>query len=292
MKILVTGSNGFIGRILTGWMINNGHELYCLDIKDVGAFSGLGIKRFIEQDLAFPFRLPGHYDAVCHLAAYNVTHVGARESPLYQTVNVDGTRNVARALDADRFIFLSTTNVYAQSGGSISEASPVEPCNAYAASKLAGEKCLSEERKAYGGLTIFRCSNVIGPGQAPKALVPVLFERAWKCLPIEIFAPAATPCQLLDVEDVAWAFQKALESSNAEGLFNLAVDKVILLKDLAKEIIRITGSSSEINLTNDGQPNAGIISSAKAKSELGWYSRVSLEESLQRVNRAGAKRNS
>ena len=105
MKILVIGANGFVGRVCVATMLARGHEVDVLDLADFGYFNGTGIHRFHTCDIVTPFTLTESFDALVHLAAYNVTHIGDTEASMYTRVNVDGTANLLSGVCARRFVF-------------------------------------------------------------------------------------------------------------------------------------------------------------------------------------------
>jgi nucleoside-diphosphate-sugar epimerase len=93
MKILVTGAGGFIGRRLTSRLKLCGHDIFGLSLKSLPEGPS-AYKEFYQQDISRPFALKTHFDLVIHLAAYNITNVGDKDSGLYTSVNADGTRHL------------------------------------------------------------------------------------------------------------------------------------------------------------------------------------------------------
>jgi dTDP-glucose 4,6-dehydratase len=231
------------------------------------------------------------FDCVVHLAAYNVTHVGARDQDLYQRVNVDGTRNLLRALRARDFIFLSTSKVYKNDGSELTEDSLLAPQDDYARSKLLAEDvcrtCFQGER-----LTIFRSVNIIGPGQPVKALIPVLFRKALAGEPLEIFVPKDLLLQLLYVDDAVKAIEAVLTRGGLSGVFNLSPDEVVRTDQLSSKVKDICSSVSAIVFTNEGKAVFSRVSCARVQDQLGWKAAVRVEDALKRCwSYYGTKKN-
>ena len=185
-SVLVTGANGFVGRALVQRLIADGHMVSGLDMAPDPVLVP-GLQRFYAQDIGLPFDIAQPFDFVFHLAARNITHVGALDYAELQRVNVAGAQNVMRAVTAPDFVFMSTSKVYQQAGQPIDESSPTAPLADYERSKLEAEHALAA---LFAGqrLTIFRAVNIVGRGQAEKALVPVLFANAYAGRSLDIFA--------------------------------------------------------------------------------------------------------
>ena len=107
MNILVTGANGFIGRRLSSRLISHGHHVFGLSLTSPSDPS-LAFKGYYQQDISKPFSLNGHFDFVIHLAAYNITNVGAKDTDLYTAINVEGTKNLLKAVHAKKiYLFIN-----------------------------------------------------------------------------------------------------------------------------------------------------------------------------------------
>ena len=271
MNILVTGAGGFVGRRLCSRLVQRGHHV-----------SGLA------HDITTPFPSPLHVDLVVHLAAHNVTHVGDKDSGLYERVNVQGTKNVLEAVDAGHFIFLSTAKVYQNEGLPLTEDSPVGPVGAYEASKWkAEEACRSFFKGRH--LVILRPVNIMGEGQAPKALLPIFFQKSRQHQPLEIMGSARTAVQFVYVDDVADAVEAVIDHQGADGIFNIACDQIVTIEELARKVIALTRSSSPLNMPGgrENVPCARVVCD-KARRQLGWKAKTGLEEILRRYQENAA----
>lgn len=265
MNILVTGATGFIGQRLCRCLKDGGHQIITL-----------------SQDLTKIFSLEGHFDVVVHLAAYNITNVGAKDESRYTAVNVEGTRHLLEAVKTDRLIYLSTTKVYKNEGRPLTEESPPAPQGPYAQSKLQAEEiCRSLFKKE--SLVIFRSVNCLGFGQAPKAVVPVFFQKARANEPLDIISSPRTPMPFVYVEDLVDAIETAIDRSSVSGIFNISSEKTVTLEQLAKKIIALTHSSSVINTRRDA-PEAVFspVVCRKASEQLGWTAKTGWEKILER----------
>ncbi len=282
MNILITGVNGFIGKALVRGLVQDGHGVFGLDhTKGDGHPKDGGLRSFFLQDITQPFHIEDSFDYVFHLAALNVTHIGKAEYQRYHQVNVVGTENLIKAVKTKKFVLMSTAKVYRKEGPVIDEQSPLGPAEDYEKSKLAAEEVCRRHLKS-DRLIVLRPVNIVGPGQANKAVLPVFFARAISGQLIHVFAPRSAAVHLLYIDDVVDAFRKILERKEVSGIFNLVSLDTISLEDLSREIVRITGSSSFLDFTNNTKAVDIFMVSRYAKKEIGWEPRLSSRDIIKK----------
>lgn len=274
-KILVTGAGGFIGGAFVEELSRGDLEVFGLSSKPLAQFNG---KEFYKQDITREFKLKESFDFVFHLAACNLTHVGKVGAAEYDRVNLQGTVNLLKAVEARHFVFMSTAKVYSQKAAAITEKSTIDPVDDYAQSKLKAEGVCAA-RFAPKDLTILRGVNVVGPGQAPKAIVPVFFERAAQNLPIEIFVSSQTLLQFVAVSDLLRLFSVVIKKP-AGGIFNVAGDWQVRVDWLAKRIVEISRSRSEIICEKNEPVISPKVLADLARAAFDWKPRKSIEDIL------------
>lgn len=151
MRILLTGSSGWLGRFLAPMLRANGHVVIGLDVAagdDTDIIGSVADRALIDR--LFVERRP---DAVIHAGALHKPDIARHPAQDFIDVNVTGTLNLLEAAVAagnDRFIFTSTTSlmiseaIRAETAGNavwIDEAmAPLEPRNIYGATKFAAEQ--------------------------------------------------------------------------------------------------------------------------------------------------------
>ena len=241
MKILVTGANGFIGRHCCALLKSQGHDVVALTSTEI--------------DITKPFTLKGHFNAVLHLAAYNITSVGDKNEDAYARVNVQGTNHVLEAVSCDQFILLSTAKICSrdQSG--------------YTQSKVAAEEMCQTHFKGKS-LIIVRSVNILGKGQAPKAVLPIFIDKAKANQPLELTVHPLNPISFIDVRDVAALICAIVRRSDVSGTYNAAYPSYITLQDLALKVIAACHSSSKIR--NMSLPIAPIGNPKKLDCQKTW----------------------
>lgn len=183
MRILVTGSNGYIGSRLTPKLMADGHEVIGLDRASTEAGA---VHRFIHTDLrdraSYENDLAG-IDYVFHLAAAKGDW-GISEDE-YMGDNVDATRSLldaGRRKGIARWMFYSTVSTLGPSATPLTEAAEFAPINPYGASKAEAEKLFQQyvEETEHSQAIILRPSVVFGPDNPENTNVFRLIEGIYR----------------------------------------------------------------------------------------------------------------
>jgi GlcNAc-P-P-Und epimerase len=167
MRVLVTGSSGFIARFLIPGLAAKGHEVVGIDTRAGGGFGDYF--RFIHANIldeGAVNRAMQQVDLVVHLAAEH-KDFGVSESMYYQ-VNVDGTDNLLRSAakcGVGKFVFFSSVAVYGESLVPTHEEQTPAPDSPYGRTKLLAERRIEEWVKADTGREVItvRPTVIFGP---------------------------------------------------------------------------------------------------------------------------------
>ena len=274
MRILITGGAGFIGSHLAEAYLERGDEVYIVDDLSTGSLENI---EFLQNDERFSSRLfvsidtilnhdkmlelIGICDVVFHLAAA----VGVKyilDYPLESIkTNIQGTEKVLELCNKfkKKALIASSSEVY----GKHLHAPLVETDNivygpsskfrwSYAASKLMDEfTALAYYRTNGLKVTIARLFNTIGPRQTGTygMVVPRFVRQALDGSPLTVYGDGTQTRTFTGVKDVVSAFMGLVGNEGAFGeVFNIGGTEEISILDLAKKIVAITGSKSEIEL--------------------------------------------
>lgn len=158
--LLLTGASGFLGRN----MLPRLHRRFAVTTLGRSGVNDISV----DLSAGVP-KLPGRYDIVVHAAGMaHQMPANTRQARMYHSVNVEGTRNLCRALEATgaphTFVFLSSVSVYgADTGCGITEEHPLEGRSVYALSKIEAEHLLTQWCAANGtDAVILRPSLIVG----------------------------------------------------------------------------------------------------------------------------------
>ncbi|MFB6185274.1 MAG: NAD-dependent epimerase/dehydratase family protein [Halobacteriaceae archaeon] len=170
-KVLITGSEGFIGKRLQSFLRSEQDcEVWTLDTEDsTGNHFACPVQDFDRFD---------EFDTIYHLAA--VTDRSLSKSKLWD-VNVEGTRNVCKHVGGgQKVVFTSSAYIYNQDKKGVKkEGEREEPENYYGLTKLISEKLISYFARENGfEYSLFRLFFVYGPSQPEGFLIPDLVSRA------------------------------------------------------------------------------------------------------------------
>lgn len=235
-------------------------------------------------------------EVIFHLAAIASVPRSIEDPIGTGRVNIEGTVQVleAAAPIGAKVILSSSSAVYGNPEAlPVDETSMPFPLSPYAAQKLASEAHLAAHHGSKGVRCVsLRYFNVFGPRQDPEseyaAVIPKFVTRALHHRPLVIFGDGSQTRDFIYVADVARANMLAFESGVVDGRpLNIGSGISISVRELAKTVIELTGSKSEI----DHQPaRAGEVlhsegAIARASAELGFGPQVSLAEGLSRTAR-------
>src|SRR5438046_1754777 len=262
MRVLVTGGAGFIGSHLCEFLLGKGWDVVCMDDFVTGSRDNLAAIEsrrgftLIEHDVTQYIRLDGHLDWVLHLAS-PASPRDYLELPI-QTLKVGalGTHNalgLAKAKDA-RLLLASTSEVYGdplvhpQREDYWGNVNPVGPRGVYDEAKRFAEAITMAYHRYHGVDTrIARIFNCFGPrmrindGRA----IPAFITQALGGTPVTVFGDGSQTRSFQYISDLLDGFWRLMQAPANEPV-NLGNPHEMTLLELAKRIVQLTGSRSEI----------------------------------------------
>jgi NAD dependent epimerase/dehydratase len=305
-RVLVTGAGGFIGSHVAERLVELGARVRALvrynSRNDWGLLELLpaAIKEEIEVvlgDITDPYSTAAQVRdcrMIFHLAALITIPYSYIAPAQYVATNCGGTLNLleaARRHGVARFLHTSTSETYGTAQYTpIDEAHPLKGQSPYAASKIGADKLAESYHLSFGlPVVTLRPFNAYGPRQSARAIIPTIISQGLSGKVIRL--GRLTPIRdLTFVTDTVAGFIRAAECSQAIGeVINLGSGRPITIGELARQIISLLGSGSEIIIEAERvRPEASevmelICNSGKARDLLGWEPRVSLEEGLART---------
>jgi nucleoside-diphosphate-sugar epimerase len=214
ISVLVTGSDGFIGRHLVPYLAAEGHRVIAASRK-AAVLQNRNIMPVVLPELGLPFdwqRLLRDCDAAVHLAGIAHTPV---DEETYDRINHQATERLAKAAQQSGTHLIFVSSIAAQSGSSsdreLTEDDTPRPTNAYGRSKLAAEQAI---RGSGANFTILRPVVIYGEGEKGN----FAFIHKISRLPIPLPFGALKPKRsVLSIQNFCSAVELVLTNSRARG---------------------------------------------------------------------------
>jgi len=301
MRILVAGAAGFIGSHLCESLLARGHEVVGMDnlltgaLDNVEPFLAAPGFSFVRHDVTEFIALEGPLDWVLHFASPASPH-DYLEMPI-QTLKV-GALGTHKALGlaktkGARFLLASTSEVYGdplvhpQREDYWGNVNPIGPRGVYDEAKRFAEAMTMAYHRYHGVDTrIVRIFNTYGErmrrhdGRA----IPAFMTQALTGEPLTVYGDGSQTRSFQYISDLVEGIWRLMESRVADPV-NMGNPHEMTLLELAKKILRLSGSASEIvfePLPVD-DPKVRQPDITRARSLLGWEPRVDVEEGLRRT---------
>src|SRR5690348_13064258 len=303
---LVTGGAGFLGSHLCDELLARGHRVICIDNLETGSLANIAHIRgpefvHLNLDIIQPYFVEEPVDFVFHLAS-PASPIDYLRLPLhtlkvgsYGTHHTLGLAKEHRA----RFLTASTSEVYGdpkvhpQPETYWGHVNPIGPRGVYDEAKRYAEALTMAYHRQQGVDTaIVRIFNTYGPRMRPHdgRAIPTFLRQALQDRPITVFGDGSQTRSFCYVDDLIRGII-ALAESGYHNPVNVGNPNEFTLLELAKEVIEVTGSRSEIVFealpVDDPQVRQPDI--ALARQILAWEPEVVLREGLRRtIEQSGA----
>ena len=295
-KVVVTGGNGFLGRVVVRTLKENGANVLA--------------PTHDECDLTVPGRAEALFSAekpshVIHLAA-RVGGIGynqAEPAPLYLDNLLMGTYVIegARAAGIEKTVLLGTVCSYPKftpvpfREESLWDGYPEETNAPYGVAKKAHLLHAQVNAQQYGQQFAYLIpTNLYGPGDkfhpSVSHVIPALIKKCVEAKEagaghIDVWGTGSASREYLYVEDAAAAIVLAAEKHNGTEPINLGADREITIRETAEAIAEVTGFTGTLQWDSskpDGQPRRRI-DPGRAAALLGWKASMDFKEGLHRT---------
>lgn len=297
MRILVTGSRGFVGRHVQNNLHAAGHETLDLIIaaerpaRNAHEYEGdicdANRMRSLVRDL--------RPDACLHLAGVAFVPVAWSKPEFVFEVNVQGTLNVLDAFRAEapeaRLLVISSAEVYGLQNCQrpLTEQDPMNPENLYAVSKQAADLTALLYTRRYGmAVMTARPCNHIGPGQSADFVVPAFARQvneiaSGRSEPRIRVGNLESTREFLDVRDVVEAYRLILEKGHPGMAYNVGAGGSVRIGLLLEKLCRIAGVQPQLEVDaqrfrpTDARP---VLDATRLRDHTGWQPRYTLDQTL------------
>ncbi|MGI9284551.1 MAG: UDP-glucuronic acid decarboxylase family protein [Pseudomonadales bacterium] len=297
-RILVTGGSGFLGSHLCEKLIERGHDVLCVDNFFTGNKDNvralLDHPRFelLRHDITFPLYV--EVDEIYNLACpaspihYQFDPVQTTKTNVHGAINMLGLAKRVKA----RIFQSSTSEVYGdpqvhpQTEDYWGHVNPTGFRSCYDEGKRCAETLFFDYRRQHNlSIKVARIFNTYGPRMHHNdgRVVSNFVVQALKEKPITIFGDGQQTRSFCYVDDLVEGFLRFMATDEAEtGPLNLGNPEEFTIKELAEQVIEMTGSSSALSFKalppNDPKRRQPDIS--RAKKLLDWEPTVALKAGL------------
>ena len=311
MRILITGGAGFIGSHLSELLISEGNQVIALDNQSTGSAKNLNPSSNLEVikgsilDSDLVDSLMSKVTVCYHLAAaLGVKNIV--EYPLESLeTNIKGSEIVlnAAAKYQVRTLLSSSSEVYGKNPKQpLSEdsdrllGSPKVARWSYSEAKAIDEFYAFQLNKQKGlPVTIARLFNTVGPRQSGSygMVLPRFVSAALSNQPLTVYGDGTQSRTFSAVSDVVMALTGLLKTESTIGeVFNVGGNQQISILDLAKKVIKMTNSNSQIEFkpysdvygSDFEEPNSRIPDISKIKDAINWSPQKGLDEIITELS--------
>lgn len=305
-KIVVIGSNSFSGSDFVDLLLDN-EQNEVIGISRSPEKSALFLPYKRRQGANFKFyqmdlnqhipQMVELFDAfkpeyIVNFAAQSEVAPSWKHPEHWYQTNVVALAKLTNALKdrayLKRYVHISSPEVYGTCQGIVTESAPLNPTTPYAASKAAADLHLFTLVKNFDfPLIMIRATNVYGAHQQLFKIIvrSVIYLKMGKT--IQLHGGGVAVKSYIHIRDVSHGELAAMEKGRLGTIYHLSPDRSIAIHDLVRQICELMGHSFEKSTVSVGerlgQDAAYVIDSTRAREELGWLPKISLEQGLGEV---------
>ena len=297
MRILITGGAGFLGSHLADRLLEDGHEIICMDNLFTGSKRNIAHLmqnpsfEFFRHDVTDPFKL--EVDQIYNLACpaspmhYQYNAIKTIKTSVMGAINCLGLakRVNARVFQASTSEVYGDPEVHPQPESYWGSVNPIGIRSCYDEGKRCAETLFFDYHRQNGvDIRIVRIFNTYGPRMSPQdgRVVSNFIVHALRGEDITIFGDGSQTRSFCYYSDLIDGFVRLMEQDKLVGPVNIGNPGEFTMLELAEKVIHLTGTQSRIvyEALPEDDPKQRQPDIELAKTELGWEPRVSLDEGL------------
>jgi UDP-glucuronate decarboxylase len=300
-RVLVTGGAGFLGSHLCERLLARGHEVLCADNFFTGTRRNiehlLGDPRFelMRHDVTLPLyvEVDQIYNLACPASPVHYQHdpVQTTKTSVHGAINMLGLakRVHARILQASTSEVYGDPDVHPQPESYWGKVNPIGVRSCYDEGKRCAETLFFDYHRQHGvDIRVARIFNTYGPRMHPRdgRVVSNFIVQALRGDPITVYGDGLQTRSFCFVDDLVEGLLRFMEAEpGAPGPVNIGNPGEFTVRELAEEVIRLTGSTSRIAfapLPSD-DPMQRRPDVRLARSMFGWEPHIQLQEGLRKT---------
>lgn len=300
-RILVTGGAGFLGSHLCKRLIQEGHEVLCVDNFFTGRRQNihelLDHKNFelLRHDITFPLfvEVDEIYNLACPASPvhYQFDPVQTTKTSVVGAINMLGLakRLKIRILQASTSEVYGDPSIHPQPESYWGNVNPIGPRACYDEGKRCAETLFFDYHRQHGlDIKVIRIFNTYGPNMQPNdgRVVSNFILQALRNEPITIYGDGSQTRSFCYVDDLIEGMYRLMQSPKGiTGPINVGNPVETTMLELAQTIIQLTGSQSELvfQALPQDDPKQRRPNIQQAEKVLNWRPEVSLHTGLERT---------
>jgi UDP-glucuronate decarboxylase len=300
-RVLVTGGSGFIGSHLCERLLQDGHEVLCVDNFYTGTRSNVSHLfshsnfELVRHDVCFPLYV--EVDEIYNLAClaspihYQFDPVQTTKTSVHGAINMLGLakRIKGKILQASTSEVYGDPSVHPQTEGYWGNVNPIGPRSCYDEGKRCAETLFFDYRRQHDlAIKVARIFNTYGPRMHPNdgRVVSNFIVQALQNQDITVYGEGTQTRAFCYVDDLVDGLVRLMNTPHeVTGPINIGNPGEFTIRELAETIIGLTGSSSKVVHTplplDDPRQRRPDIS--VANELLGWKPTVGLTDGLRKI---------
>lgn len=300
-RILVTGGAGFLGSHLTDRLLEQGHEVLCLDNLFTGTKRNIDHLHahprfeFMRHDVTLPLYIEVDeiYNLACPASPVHYQHdpVQTTKTSVHGAINMLGLakRLRCKVFQASTSEVYGDPSIHPQPEEYWGNVNPIGIRSCYDEGKRCAETLFFDYHRQHGlEIKVARIFNTYGPRMhhADGRVVSNFIVQALQGKPITLFGDGNQTRSFCYVDDLVSGFIRLMDTdSDVTGPINIGNPGEFTIRELAEKVIEMTGSKSEITYHDLPQddPKQRRPDISKANKVLDWEPTVNLEMGLERT---------
>ena len=300
-RVLVTGGAGFLGSHLCERLVEQGHEVVCVDNYFTGRRANIAHLfshpnfELMRHDVTFPLyvEVDEIFNLACPASPIHYQHdpVQTTKTSVHGAINMLGLakRTHAKILQASTSEIYGDPSVHPQPESYWGNVNPIGPRSCYDEGKRCAETLFFDYRRQHRmPIKVVRIFNTYGPRMHPYdgRVVSNFIIQALKGEPITIFGDGSQTRAFCYVDDLVEGFLRMMATADeVTGPINLGNPGEFSILELAEKVVALTGSKAELvfmPLPQD-DPKQRRPDITQAQSLLGWQPTVALDQGLEKT---------
>ncbi len=302
-KYLIIGSNSFSGSSFVDFLLKQGHPVmgssrseelhkaflpYRWNARDSGfKFYKYDLNLNLEEIVALVEREKPSF--VVNFAAQSMVAQSWEHPDHWFMTNVVSTIRLhdrLRHFDfLNKYIHVTTPEVYGSTEGFIKEEIPYNPSTPYAVSRAAADMSLKTFYDAYEFPVVFtRAANIYGPGQQLYRIIPRTILSVLTGKKLQLHGGGHSKRSFIHFRDVASATYKIANEGTIGETYHISTNEIVTIRELVEKICHKLGADFgacvEVAGERLGKDAAYMLDSSKIRQGIGWKDEISLDEGL------------